>query len=157
MEGRALSRGPHLVLTPQLSPHLTGGHSRAQTGWVGVCKVASLEMVPGDSSSLHSPGVPCAPSLQRLPRDDHVLSTGIREDKAHCLTLSLTLTVDKELESELTRTWPRGQAGVVLGCRFLTWVMSAASTVRRLQLLTYARRLRRLSGRRMSSKETHCV
>lgn len=66
MEGRgALSRGPHLVLTPQLSPHLTGGHSRAQTGWVACAKWRSLEMVPwGLRAGSPDPDVPRAPSLQ---------------------------------------------------------------------------------------------
>ena len=66
MEGRrTLSRGPHLVLTPRLSPHLTGGHSWARTGWVACPKWRSQEMVPwGFRPRSPDPDLLCAPSLQ---------------------------------------------------------------------------------------------
>ena len=66
MEGRrTLSRGPHLVLTPRFSPHLTGGHSWAQAGWVACPKWRSQEMVPwGLRPRSPDPDIPCAPSLQ---------------------------------------------------------------------------------------------
>lgn len=108
--------------SPQLSPHLTGGHSRAQTGWVACAKWRSQEMAPwGLRAGSPDPDVH-AHLLCRAPKDDLMsLTTGIRRTSALPTTLSTTLTVDKKSRKRANTDLASGaELSVVLGCRLLT-------------------------------------